>query len=200
MQVEGVRPWVLLRTEDASQTVPIGTTYTTSFTLPTGFLSFWGDNPLILTDSSNQPTYLAEVPYADRFLYQTTLGLFAVDYTNSLIYLMGSMPTAFTLHTNYIKVSTLVSAASTNTWVFPVRFHKILGFYIAVMWKLGVDYDIINNAQGNEQAKAAALILDVMTRWDSNLVNSMQKGKQFVGPSFNSGLISPNGSSGGFVA
>lgn len=176
LNVEGLRPWVYTRAQDATQTISSGNLFTTAKTLASDFLSWYGESPLQLVDSNNNPTPLVEVPYAQRFQYKDGVGTFAVDYPNSNIYIMGTFSSAYTIYQNYNKITTLVSAAAGNSWVFPVRFHKILGLLVAVYWKLGVDYDIINNAQGNAQAEQAKSMIDIMTRWDSNLQKNMQVG------------------------
>jgi uncharacterized protein with GYD domain len=118
-----------------------------------------------------------------------------VDYPNNNIYLLGIITQAYTIRQNYIKIPTLVSSADSASWVFPARFHKVLGLMVAVYWKLGVDYDLVSNAQANNQAAQYNALLDIMTRWDSNLQANMQRG---IDP-FNSNTIGSGSQSGGNV-
>jgi len=77
----------------------------------------------------------------------------------------------------------LVSAASNNTWAFPSEYSKILALDVAVMWRLGVDYDQVNARNADANAGLAEAIYNEMTRWDSRLQNSMTAGLDPFNPS-----------------
>jgi hypothetical protein len=185
MRVEDIRPWVVLRSEDKTQTVPAGTTYTTPFNFPAAndWKEFYSADPvsdsqMFLLDSNNNQMGLKEVPFSSRFQFQNTFGKFCVDYVNSKIYLLGikSYGQSFTLQIPYIKTATLISSAPTATWALPTRYSKILSLQIAEMWKNGIDYDVFSDAQATKQGQQAMAILDLMTRWDSRLQLNMTKG------------------------
>lgn len=179
MRIEGLRPWVILRTEDSSESVGSGDTYLTPKTIPSGFLN-WGDDnfPIVILDSNNNPTYLREIPMSRKLEYKDSEGVFYCDYSTNKLYLTGKA--VGTIYKYYCKESPLVSGSL--DWAFPSRFHKILAFYVSVMWKLGIDYDVISNSQGNSNAGIALSILDIMTMWDTKLQESMTRGTDpFVG-------------------
>lgn len=196
MQVEGVRPWVWIRDSDATQTASPGDTFTTQKTLAATFSTWYEESALRLVDVNNNELTLLEVPYADRFKYRNTSGRFAVDYPNSKFYLLGTITQSYTIYQNFIKVPTLVSSDASASWVFPVRFHKILALMVAVLWRKGIDYDVFNNVLGDNQASQAKMMLDIMTRWDSELQANMQRGKD----PFDSNSIGSGSTNGGAIA
>lgn len=176
MEIEGRRPWVQLRAVDTSQTVSSGNTFLTAKTLPADFREWYDEAPILLVNSNNMVQALLEVPFSQRYPYRQQDGIFCVDYPNSNLYVMGNITQTYTLHQHYIKIPTLISAADGNSWVFPVRFHKILGLMIAEKWKNGIDYDVFSNAQASQQAGQALAILNEMTRWDDRLQKNMTRG------------------------
>jgi hypothetical protein len=193
MQVEGMRPWIFLRSEDTTQTASPSDTFSTPKTLAASFSEWCEESPIELIDASNNAFFLTEVPFSERYKYRTSTGRFCVDYPNSLFYLLGNLTDAYTIKQSFIKLSTLVSSASTAQWIFPARFHKLLALTVAALWRHGVDYDIFNAAMADQQVKQAQQMLDIMTRWDSNLQYNMQRGKD----PFNSNTIGgfPSGGS-----
>ena len=195
MQLEGLRPWVILRTSNVSQSASPADTYQTAKTLATDFKEWWDEAPMQLLDVNNNPSYLWEVPFADRYLYQKTGQKFCVDYPNNVFYLLGNITQNYTILQNYIKIPTLVSSSASATWVFPERFHKILALMVAIFWRKGVDYDIFNQTLAGNQEQQVAAILDIMTRWDSNLQYSMQRGKD----PFNAFSIGQGNTNGGNI-
>lgn len=176
MRIEGMRPWVILRGSDVSQTANVGDDFTTSKTLAADFREWYDEAPIQLISAQNTSLPLVEVPYADRYVYKSSGGRFCVDYANNRFYLLTTVQQPYTILQNYIKLSTLVSSADSATWVFPERFHKILGLMVAEMWKNGIDYDVISNSQATQQSAQAAAILNEMTRWDSRLQLNMTRG------------------------
>jgi len=197
MQLEGVRPWVKIRGYSSGLTASVGTTFNTSFALATDFNQWYDEEASIqLIDSNNSPLFFVEVPYDRRFQYRNANGRFAVDYSTNLFYIFGTITQSYTILQSYIKVPDLVSADATNSWVFPVRFHPMLGLLVAAFWRHGVDYDVFNNPMADKQIGQALAMLDVMKTWDSNLQASMQRGKD----PFDSNSIGPGSANGGFVS
>lgn len=191
MNVEDTRPWVVLRDVDNTQTIG-GLSGSSFYNLNANFKEWYDENhSVMIVDGSNNPTYLKEIPMAMKFQYQNTPNRFYVDYSQNKLYLCGS-PVSGTIYQFFIKSSPLVSAD--NVWVFPTRYHKLLGLYVAVYWKEGIDYDIISNLQANQQATQAVSILNAMTIWDNRIQKFQQTGVDYGG-------IPQNGrnASGGFV-
>lgn len=177
MYWENKRPWMTLRTEDSTQTVSTGTNFDTAKSLPSNFRKWYDRFPIVLTDQSgNVQSNLREVPINMRFNYRYDNLKFYCNYSSNSVYFCGTQPQTLTAHQFYIRKTTLVSASNTNEWGFPSEYHPILGLSVAVYWKLGVDYDIINNSQGNNNAGLANAIFQQMSEWDSDLANSSVQG------------------------
>ena len=194
MLVEDLRPWVLLHTEDATQSASPSDSFTTAKNLATDFKEWYSESPLQLVDANYGEIYLTEVPLADRFKYRQSGGRFCVDYKTGKFYILGTLTSAYTIHQNYINLPSLVSAG--NTWVFPERFHKILALTVASLWRHGIDYDIFNAVLADKQVQQAQAMIDLMTRWDSRLQQNMQRGKDF----FDNNSIGQGSINGGVVS
>lgn len=184
MEIEGRRPWVILRASDSTQSASAGNSASSAKTLAADFREWYEEAPIQLLDVNNNVMDLREVPLSQVNRYRNSGERFAVDYKNFLFYILGNLSQAYTIVQNYIKVGTLVSAADGNSWEFPVRYHKILGLMIAEKWKNGIDYDVFSNAQANQQAAQALAIYNEMTRWDSRLQNGMTRGVDPFGNGF----------------
>lgn len=180
---ENARPWTILRTEDSTQTVDASTTFTTPINLPSDFRKWYTRFPVVLTDAQgNVIKMLRQIPINLKNAYKDDDGKFYVDYTLGKIYICGTRSQSCTVRQYYIKKTTKVSADNSNTWFFSTYddgFDKILAFDIAAMFKLGVDYDIINAAQANNNAATAELIFRMMSEWDNELALSAQQGVDF---------------------
>lgn len=180
-QVESMRPWMILREEDATLTASAGTTFTTPFALaPTNsdFKKWYGDFPVVLTDTNNNPVPFREVPIAQKFTFKLQGQKFFCDYAANRFYLCGTLNQSYAIHQFYIKKSLRISLASSNTWVFDTygySYSALLAYLCAMQWK-GVDYDIINLQNAGHLGDTAKGILDGMTRWDSDLQASGQVG------------------------
>lgn len=178
-QIEDIRPWVILRSEDYSQTCDSSNSFTTPKDLASDFKEFCEESPLKLINGEYNVMGLVEVPFSERFKYRSVSGKFCVDYQNSKFYLLGTISGSYTIYQNYIKIPLLVS--DDNVWVFPERFHKILAYMVAIYWRKGIDYDMFNQTLADNQSQVVRGIVDIMTRWDSNLQYSMQRGKDPFG-------------------
>ena len=177
MYWENKRPWVILRAEDSSQTISTSNTFETAKSLPTDFRKWYDRFPISLTDSQgNNYCNPREVPINFRFANRQDNNKFYCNYGAGTIFFCGSQPQSLTVHQFYIKKTTLVSASASNSWSFPSEYHPILGLSVATYWKLGVDYDIINNVQGNANAGLANAMFQQMAEWDSDLANSAIQG------------------------
>lgn len=177
---EAMRPWVVLQSEDSSQTVSTSTTFTTALTLPATFGKFNPLNaPIVLVDAQNNPIPLQEVPIADKYIYKDQMGKFYVDYANKQFFVCGTFTKSYTAHIYFVQAPTLVSAASGNVWImdtFGQPGGQLLAHDIALAWK-GIDYDIINNQNAQILTAKVAKMEDVMSKWDADLQNAQTRGQ-----------------------
>ena len=176
---EGERNWVSLRSSDATQSLGASNTYTTAHTIPSTFASWYATSPVVLTNASGARQELQEIPIDKRDQYKNDPNKFYCDYVNNKIYICGTFSEAMTINQYFKKEGTLVSADDANTWIFPDRYHKMLAFDIAVMHKLGIDYDVINNIQANENASIANRLFKQMEEWDNELQLSALNGQEY---------------------
>ena len=179
---ENQRPWMALRAEDSSNTISPGNTFTTVHTLPTNFRKWYTRFPIVLADSQQNPQqYLREVPFNSKLAYKSDGTRFYCDYANRRFYICGEVPQALTAYLYFIKKGTLVSADDNNEWELDTldEYTEILGLTVAVYWKNGVDYDVINNAQANANASLAGQIFKSMTEWDGELQESAIQGQDY---------------------
>ena len=90
MQYEGLRPWVMFRAEDITQSASSSDNFTVAKTLASDFSEWFDEAPIQLIKSDGNASYLREVSFSDRYQYRNSAGRFCVDYANSLFYLLGS--------------------------------------------------------------------------------------------------------------
>lgn len=175
---EQVRPWVILRAIDSANTVLASNTLDTRFPLPDDFARWYDDKRSIELWDGNYGIPTLQVPIA---LSRTQREIkFFVDYVNSEFGFTGNFARSYVAYLYYIKTPPLVSEkegdAYVNEWVFPVRFQKYLALAAAVYYKLGVDYDLVNNSQADQNAAMAKALLDAAEKWDDELQSAMLQG------------------------
>lgn len=177
---ENARPWVILRTEDSTQTASTSDSYLTAKTLPTDFKKTYNRFPIVLTDSQgNVVRKLREIPIHERNQYRNDGNKFYVNYATRQFFLCGTQSQSSTINFYYIKKSTKISSTDINTWIFDIyddSYVKMLGLDVAVMHKWGIDYDQINAVQADKNFMQAQLIFENMAEWDSQLAQSAQEG------------------------
>lgn len=107
---EGMRPWVTLRTEDASNTVGINNTFTTPFTFPSDFRSWYTRYPIVLTDTDGNPQqYMLEIPINKKATWKDQLSRFYADYRQKKFFICGKPSVAMVAHLYYKKRGTRIS-------------------------------------------------------------------------------------------
>lgn len=178
-QIEGLRPWRFLITEDATQAISPSDTFTSGKTIPVNFLNY---SSMVLVDSGNNGIECEQIAIESKFAYKDTFAKYYCDFTKMKLYFCGLIPQAYAIHQFYVQMSPLVSA--NNVWVFPSFYHKLLALRVAAMWKMQVDYDVISAGQAQAQESAATAMLDAMTRWDANLQLKAIEGNDPYGGSF----------------
>lgn len=179
---EGQRPWVALRTENTSQTVTAGNTFETQKTLPANFRKWYTRFPIVLTDSlGNAQRYLREIPINMKSAYKGDASRFYADYFNKKFYVCGDVSQTFTARLYYIRKTEKISEADENTWELDPNdeYTKILAYDVAVLWKKGVDYDVISNPQADMHGAAAGALFHVMEEWDAELAESGLQGMDY---------------------
>lgn len=168
---ENLRAWKVLIKKDTSKTVTGASLYTTAIDCPTDFKRYLGETRLTqgmlrLFDGNNNVQYLYEVPYEDILEYKDQFGFFAVDYGNNKFYIMGKVPGSFTIIQNYIRKTATITLSS--SWEnFDSDFHPILAFDSAARWRLGTDYDDMNQRNADDNGKMASNIFEAMAADDT---------------------------------
>jgi len=163
-KIENEREWRILETEDSSKSFSPGDTFETTKALPSDFAS---DIKLFLVDASNNRVNYSPIPYSERHSYKGVAGRYAIDYVNNVFIITGSVSRAYTAYLIYKKFSDDI--ASSSSWVFPARFHPILGFLVAEMYKAGVDWDSVNVQQALQNRKDASMLYESMLDWDTRI-------------------------------
>jgi hypothetical protein len=175
---ENDRNWVILRASDITQSLTPANTYLTSHDLPSDFRKWYSQTPVVLVDSDgNVQAKLREIPIQARDDYKND-NVFYCDYAAKKIYLCGSYPQPLTIKQYYQKKSPLVSDGA-DEWLFPTEYHKILAFDAAVFFKLGVDYDVINNQQANSNAAVSNQLFNALKETDNELQLSSLGGQDY---------------------
>lgn len=180
MYWENRRPWVILRTEDTSNTIGSNNTFTTEKDLPEDFRKWYTRQSIVLVDGHDNPQqYLMEIPVNLKNTYKDDSTRFYADYATKKFYVCGNVGQSLTANLYYIKKGTLVSSSNDNEWIMDSEFHSILGFSIAIYYKLGVDYDIINANQSSDHISTAKAIYESMSDWDAELAESALNGQNY---------------------
>lgn len=175
---EGERDWFVLQNVDQSLTWSPGDTWQTSKAIPTNFKKWIERNPIQVWDGSTaNPTVIPIkiIPFEDRLYHYSDNYIAAIDYANNLLYMMGKADKQYTLVLTYMKENgDIVPIASNNnvatSWMgIPARFHKILSYDVAAMYRLGVSWDELaaSNAQNNDFR--AQNLMKAMRKWDADL-------------------------------
>jgi len=164
--VEEDRDWEVLKAFDSSKTASPSDTYLTAKALPSDFRRPM-DKLYVGIDLLYKP-----IPFEDRYIYRNRNGFFYIDYANNNFYIIGSPSSSQAINMPYIKTTDELTLA--NSWGFPARFHKLLGFMIAGYYTAGVDVDDIYARMSNEHKLTAELIKKNLVDWDSRLkLNAM---------------------------
>lgn len=167
----GSRPWKVLQTVDKSLTVNGSNTYTTPFNCPANFRRYLGETTLtqgklVLFDGVNNIQPLVEIPYEQILDFKDIFGYFAVDYANKQFYITGIVPGTFTIYQYYVKKTDPITL-NTSWSNFDADFHPILAFDACARWRLGTDYDDMNQRNADDNEKLAGGLFNAMVSWDT---------------------------------
>lgn len=194
-EIEGNRPWLILKKVDKSITVPSNSTWLTPYSLPDDFSEFVdaSKSKIQLFDvASNKLQDYTQIPYEDILDYKDDNNVFAVDYSTNKLYLMGIVDQSYVMYIPYIRDSGDIVAG--GTWPFPARFHKILPYGVSVLQKAGIDYDDQYARMALNNDKTFQNLLSAMKKWDSRLqlASNQQRDYGGNGNTFRSGSININ--------
>lgn len=193
MNREQERDWVYLLKQDKSQSWIPGDTWETPKDLPDDFIRFKETRPFQLWDGNPNPGSLVEpvdiVPYEDFLFTNSSSYTVGIDYANDVYYFGGNTTQTLIIVLSYFPdygdIVQETDGVSTTWNKIPGRFHKILPYDVACMYRLGVDYDDLGarNADGNNQRAEA--IAASMRKWDGSLARSNIKNKDYFPPEMN---------------
>lgn len=162
--IEEDKDWRVLETDDVSQISSPGDTFLTMKDLPGDFSI---PNGVFTVDSDNNKEDYQPYKFSERYAYKDSGRRFYIDYGSNKFALTGTKSKQATIHLIYKKTSAEIT--SVVAWEFPDRFHPILGFIIAEIYKGGVDYDQTNALQAVQHDKKAKALWNAMELWDNNL-------------------------------
>lgn len=163
------RPWQVLKKTDNSQTVQAGYNPNTPIPIPADFSRFIDDkNEIILSDGNNTVYTLREAPLEQKLFYEKQFGWFVMDLANNVFYVMGIVPQTLPAYFNYISDPGDITLI-TSWGAFPARFHKMLPFITAAIFRLGTDYDSINARNAVDNELRSNMLFKVMIDWDTNM-------------------------------
>ena len=171
---ERKREWMMLKGINSSLTLTRADTYLTAKALPADFGRFNIERPVVLKDSAGNERVVRQIPMEARQAYFNIFGFFYVDYYNSNVYFTGTADQTYTIIFNYQIAPSDIDAS--HPWFFPADFHYILPYDIAVNYKTGIDYDITNAQQANNNQQQINEIWQNMVAWDAGMQADALKG------------------------
>ncbi|MBT9175110.1 MAG: hypothetical protein DDT22_00784 [candidate division WS2 bacterium] len=177
--IEGLRPWVILRTVDETRILTSANTFQTEHNLPADFRRWYGVAPIALLDSRrNEVVRLREVPISQKNQYKDK-SVFYANYRTRRLFVCGSYSQTFTIQQNYIMSSGAVS--DNKAWVFPGEYSPILAYLVAVYFRESIDYDPLSAKNVTGVTKQIQAILANMFEWDDQLQLSATEGQDYTG-------------------
>ena len=170
--LEEERNWKILEKENTSQSASVGDTFLTTKTLPSDFANAI---ELFTADGNNNPIWYSPIPFRLRYKYKDASRRYWIDLVNSTFGLTGKIASSQTIHLVYRHTSSEIT--STGSWIFPSRFHALLGFMVAQIQKGGADYDATTARQIIQNRADAMVLYSALLLWNENLIHSEMAGK-----------------------
>lgn len=133
---------------------------------------------------------LIETAFQDQLTDQKYYGKYYVDYGQGLLYVLGQIPGTFTVYQFYIAdygnitLSTQWGQTALGRVTMPARYHPMLAYEAAAMWRLGTDYDNTAARNADDNAKRSDMIYKALLSWNTELTLSEVGKKDYVGDSF----------------
>lgn len=203
MNREVEHPYLVLQTQDKSQTWNPSDTWQTAKPLPANFVSFIEDIPMQLWDGSANPGSLMEpvnlTDIKNLLWYNTNTYTAGMDYFNNQFFMAGTINQPLIIVQNYIADTGDIlpmSGQTSYTWNnIPPRYHKMLPYDVLCMFRLGVSYDDLAARNADNNGQRAEMIANSMRRWDSRLRRTNLRNTDYFPPGTNtyrSGRIDVN--------
>lgn len=168
---ESMRPFMRFRKFASIGTANPGNTYKTPFTLPSDFMMLTEDGYLVLFDNIQTWETYTEIPLHLQIQYKDESQIFYIDHAANSLFLCGLIDRAYSIFIPY--QADLGDITLTTQWLnVPSRYHAMLAYDVAAMYRLGVDYDDINARNADENGRMAEMLFAAMTKWDGALQRS----------------------------
>lgn len=171
------RSWMKLRKYDYTQTLtgPTNPSLTlppgSSISIPSDFMFMSRDGEITLYDNNNQYETYTEIPLNLVIPYLQVNNVYYADHSAGKFYFLGVIQKTYTAFVQYQADFGEITAST--TWInIPARFHMILAYDVAAMYRLGMDYDDINARNAEQNMRDADALYNAMAVWDDNLQRS----------------------------
>ena len=163
--IEADRPWRMLLKEDSSNTFGSSDDYLTAKSLPSDFL--FDVRVLLGIESNDDYRELDPIPFERRREFANTGGKYVIDVANSNLYVCDSVSDTYTIYLYYIYKTPDITLTTEPVW--PSKFHRLIAFLAAELYKSGVDFDDVNVGQALAHNKQAIMLFNAMKYWDNKL-------------------------------
>lgn len=169
--IEQESDWAVLRASDITQMASPSDTFKTAKTLGANFSRWRSERPIVLYQVGNTDQFLdgyEEVPLEYAISYQNDFARFYVDYADLEFFLCGNVDQQYIIQQNYILDNPNITA-NTQWLHFPSKFHAIIPYYVAAMFRAGIDFDENNARMAVSNDSTCQTILSAMKRWNASL-------------------------------
>ena len=167
--LEAMRPWEYLKAEDSSQSIASGDTFESMKTLPTK----WVETLKMYVGASLLP--YTQISYENRRRLSNVPRRFYIDVASSQFALTGGGNSGDVIYHVYKMTGDDLTLA--NSPSFPERFHKLLGFGVAGLFRSGVDYDDFNAVIAGTNRDDARAVMLAMETWDDRIKEANAEGE-----------------------
>ncbi len=168
---ESMRPFMRFRKFVTIGNANSSNTYQTPHSLPSDFVMLTEDGYIILFDNVQTWQEFSEIPLHLQIQYKDQNNQFFIDHANNNLYLCGIVDRTYSIFVPY--QADLGDITLTTQWLnVPSRYHAMLAYDVAAMYRLGVDYDDINARNADENGRMAEILFKAMTKWDGALQRS----------------------------
>lgn len=168
---ESMRPFMRFRKFISIATANPGDTFQSAKPLPDDFIMLTKDGYIVLFDNIQTWQEYLEIPQYLSIQYKDENNQFFIDHAGGNLYLCGIVDRTYSIFLPY--QADLGDITLTTQWLnVPNRYHAMLAYDVAAMYRLGVDYDDINARNADENGRMAEMLFASMTKWDGALQRS----------------------------